>query len=116
MTYINEERTLPNGVIVKRYSIICSPTVVYSAWEPQNGHHTVTTINGVWMGRIGTDKLPNELEALRPMSQERSDRVRPWIAQTYERGYENILAAFPHLAEIEHRSDMGEITTKEGQL
>jgi len=115
MTYINEQREMGNGVIVRRYSILSSPTVVYDVFEPKAGHSTITTIDGRWMGRIGTGSLPSELESLTPMSKERQYRVSEWLKEQYQRAYDLILIAYPHLGSIEYRANMGDITTTEGQ-
>jgi hypothetical protein len=112
------EQQIANGLIVERYNIIGTRRWVYDAWEPseRNGempfsHSTIRTVDGRWMGRIGTRRLPAELEALPAYSSERARAVGAFHEAQYEEAYAAIIAAFP-AAEHGCRS-MGEIATVE---
>lgn len=67
-------------------------TLSYDAWELDqpikredgsiryyHAHSTVTTIDGVWYGSVETRQLPAELEALKPGSDERYERVSAYL-------------------------------------
>ena len=108
---------LAEGRILKRTPIIGTRTTVYSVWEPtsdpvQGPHGTITTIEGVWYGRLGTRRdLPPELEVLPPMSAERSERVGRWHEDQYDIAYRLIIDAYPKAAF--GRFSMGEISLEE---
>lgn len=94
------------GKVVMRYGIIGTETVVYEAWEDYDGHSTYRTEGERKLGRVGTRRLTDELEALPKMSRERSERVRDWHDDQYQEAYDAIFAAFPELrAEIPFGDD-----------
>lgn len=84
---------------------------VYSAWEPYAGHTTSTHINGVRYGRVGTSPLPANLDALKPLSDERYSSVRAWYRAEYQRAYDAIIAAYPEATA--GTCDMGEIEVRQ---
>ena len=105
---------LDANVFVRRTRIIGTRLDIYSAWEPSTpfgGHSTITseeTPEGVkWFGRVGTERLPKELDALPARSEARFTAVREWQRNRYRRAYELIVAAFPEAAA--GREAMGEI-------
>jgi hypothetical protein len=118
-------RVTATGVVVKRTRIIGTATVIYDAWEPTrlmdatDGHSTICSgsdcARAGWLGRVGTKRLPRELDALPANSTERLLAVRSWHAQEYDRAHAAILDAYPELGDaIGIRSmDMGEIVTRE---
>lgn len=90
-------KTLDSGIKVQRTEII-GGGVTYSAWAPSSltgNHGTISTIDGAWYGRLGTERLPADLEALPAMTEQRSTAVRAWQNTRYEAAYEAILEAFP---------------------
>jgi hypothetical protein len=93
-------------MLVRRHTIIGTNIHIYRVWAPRNGHGTITTINGAWMGRVGTEALPAALDAL-PYGAERCAAVRAWQQAQYDAAYAAILAAHPEAAA--GRRDMGEI-------
>lgn len=102
---LDEKKT--TTVVVQRTPIGCSDVVVFSAWVASDitGYSTVTTIGGRWHGRLGTERLPAELERLR--GKERWKRVNAWQRERYADAYAAILEQRPEAAE--GRGDMGEI-------
>jgi hypothetical protein len=80
------------------------------------GHSTITStcvddVEGGWWGRLGTDRLPADLDALPAMSDERIAAVVAWHDALYATAYALIRRAFPELNEVGARESMGEITT-----
>lgn len=104
------------SVIVARIPIIGTKTIVFNAYEPTNmsrhEHSTITTINGKWYGTIGSRTLPKDLDALKPMSDERSRKVGVFHEKNYQEAYKQIIKAFPE-AKGGHPS-MGELVTYDG--
>lgn len=97
------------GFLIQRTRIIGTKIVAFTAWEVDHGDHsTITHVGGVRYGRVGTTRIPAELDALRPGSDERYERVHAFIAADRERAYEAILAACPE-ARDGRRDGMGEI-------
>lgn len=108
---------LPCGAIVQRYRIIGTDNVVYQACRPLTqcpergaSHSAWWRHDERWYGRVGTDRLPPELDALPAMSLERSRAVDDWHAGLYDDAYRLIVAAFPGAT---GRRDMGEIHATE---
>lgn len=104
-----------NGIAVKRFQIATTTTIVHQAWEPstiRGPHSSVTTIDGSWYGRIGTDPDPGLYNHL-PVGPERSAAVKAAYAQRYAVAYAAIIACFPETADG-IKSD-GEIITKAGE-
>jgi len=97
---------------IRAYQIIDTTTVVYSAWTPSRligRHSTITSFDGApgWWGRLGSERLPVELEGLKPGSDERIAAVRAFHDACYQAAYEAILAEHPEAAG--GRRSMGEI-------
>lgn len=95
------------GTTVMRNRIIGTDTVVWSAWEPYDGHSALTWIDGEKVGRIGTRRLPADLDALPAYSDERIRAVRAWHEAQYQDAYAAIIATVPWLTG--YKTDMGEI-------
>jgi hypothetical protein len=102
-----------DAYLVQRYRILGTPCFVYQAWAPIPGlvfggpYSTITSDGGDWWGRLGTERLGPDLDAL-PRGEERVAAVRAWQQANDDRAYAIILRAFPEAAE--GRRDMGEIT------
>jgi hypothetical protein len=104
-------------VTIKSTKIIGTTITVYSAYEPAAhglpgagwDHSTLTSEDGSdgFLGRIGTRRLPAELEALPAYSDERLAAVGAWQEAQYREAYALILAAHPEA--IDGRRSMGEI-------
>jgi hypothetical protein len=104
---------------VQRVRIAGTNYHVFSAWEPSSHfgkHYSITTIDGQIYGRVGTERLPDELEKLPAFSQERGEQVIAWRQEQYQRSYQMIRTAFD--IDIDNtcesmigkpREDMGEI-------
>jgi len=111
---LDEYRSV-GDVIVNRFRIIGTRTLVYQAlerWSSENGigsHSSLTSVDGRdgWYGRVGTKRLPANLDALPAMTQERFDAVDAWHGQEYDRAYAAIIAAYPEAEGGRRR--MGEI-------
>ncbi len=102
----NEVKKLHSGnIVVQRYHMLPTPKPgepyqwIYTAWEKVEGifdkrHHSLTTFDGQWYGKIGTDPDPDRFDHL-PVGPERTEalheeyRRRAWIACEY------IYDAFP---------------------
>lgn len=87
-----------NEVVIHKTKLLGTSRVAYSAWEPSSytgAHGTLMTIDGRVMGKVGTNHLPAELNALPAYSNERSLAVRAWIDSQKERAYAAIVAAVP---------------------
>ena len=91
---------LPDGLIAHRYGILGTALVVYRVYQRTDGmprnHSTITSTPGYgWMGDIQSERLPAELEALKPYSQERSTAVLAWFKELEAKAERIIRAAFP---------------------
>lgn len=97
-------------IVVKETKILMSPFVVFSAWEPYDGHGTSMTIDGKNYGRVGTSRIPAVIDALPARSNERSDAYRLWKNEEYKRAYDAIIESRPGILDnVNVRMDMGEI-------
>lgn len=108
----NSEQTAP--VRTHTNKIIGTKVRVFSAWEPSSycgPHSTLMTLGGQVHGRIGSRRLPAELDRLPAMTEERSTAVRAWLNAQYEEAYQHIIAEYPEAAQGER--DVGEITVIE---
>jgi hypothetical protein len=95
--------------LVYRFRVLGTRMTVYAVYEPTyNGadHGTVTTFHGRWYGRVGTRRIPPEIQAL-PLGEERTRAVEAHYSQQYELAYQVILRAFPEAADGEREA--GEI-------
>ena len=111
-----ETRTLPCGAVIERYGIIGTTSTVYVAHRPApayQGYSSWQTIDGQACGRIGTERLPPELDTLPPMTMERSAAVQAWQEARYVEAYRLIFEAFPEAKCSPvgggYRQSMGEI-------
>ena len=94
---------------IKATRILGTNRTVYSAWTLSSltgNHRSITSIDGVWFGQLGTERITAELDAL-PFGQERIDAVRAYRDEMNRRAYDAILAEFPNIS-IERIGD-GEI-------
>jgi hypothetical protein len=85
---------------IQKTQIIGTETTVYTAWEPSTPcgrHGTITTIDGEWYGRIGTDPDPEMFEHLPVGSDARIAAVKRAYALRYEAAYLAIIAKYPEL-------------------
>jgi hypothetical protein len=102
---------------IRRTQIIGSPSVIYTAYEPSvlfarepgEGHSSTMTLDGRAMGKIGTRRLPADLDALPAYSAERSRAVGEFHRRQYEEAYSLIERAFPEARHGRRRD--GEIET-----
>lgn len=93
---------------VQATKIIGTRVTVYTAWEPNDGHSTITYLeDGKCYGRVGTGRLPEALDKLKPYSDERYNAVKAWFADQYRRAYKLICDVYPEAAQ--GRPEMGEI-------
>lgn len=96
-----EYREVPGTDIVVQRSALAWGTF-YSAWRPMVGFlpgnfSTFTSFDGRegWYGQMGTERLPEDIEALRGGSPERIAAVRAFSAQRDSVARDAIIAAFP---------------------
>lgn len=88
---------------------------VFSVWAPVDrmiggSYQTYTTIDGETYGRLGTERLTPELEALKPMTNERFTAVKAFHTANYLRAYQIIEEAVPGISTMASaRLDMGQI-------
>jgi len=88
-------------------------TTRYVAWEsstPTGKHSTITTIDGEWYGRIGTDPDPEMFEHLTAGSDERIAAVRRAYEHRYQAAYCAIVAEYPEA--VMGKMSMGEIEVR----
>lgn len=116
MTYIREAVRLPSDDVVERFNVGGAgwdgkEFVIYSAWEPADGHATTTTIAGRCYGRVGSRRPPAAVEALPADSHERQRAVLAWQRAEYERAYRLIESAYGPL--VTARRSMGAIERRE---
>lgn len=110
-----EFRQTPTGSVVQKIQIIGTQLFVFSAWRPVAGlgaaceaFSSLTETDGQWLGQIGRQRLPAELDALPAYTDQRATAVQQWHQRLYQWAYEEIVTAFPEAAGG-HR-DMGEIS------
>ncbi len=103
--------------VVCRYTIIGTSSVVYNVWEPEvRGvceHSSLSFIEGelhdsrgqrnrsTQWGRLGTRQLPANLEAMKPMSDERMIAVDAYHELQHDFAVELIRPVYPEA--IDHR-------------
>jgi hypothetical protein len=93
-------RKLADGTYVKKFKLIGSLEFIYEAYRPTvnggfEGYSSFFTVAGVRCGRVGTERLPDELDALPSLSAERSKAVHEWQQDRYDDAYVAINRAFP---------------------
>ena len=108
------ERTIGSRIVRKTQIAGGGNWTSFSVWEPTSvggsgghSHSTITTIDGKWYGRLGTQALPAELDALPALTNERIDAVQAHYDRLYLEAYTLIETAFPSAAA--GRQSMGEI-------
>lgn len=87
----------------------------YEAWARDDSaqfpsYSTITYLGSIRYGQLGSEKLPDELEALPAYSEERKQAVGYWHAMIWERAHSWIFAAYPELLGSELRKFHGELT------
>lgn len=105
----SEQRTLPSGIVCEAMVMMGGDHVHLSAWEAGllfGDHSTVTTFDGNWYGKIGTERISPEIEALKGGSPERIAACDRHRAYHCERARIAIAEAFPEFASI-MRIDFG---------
>ena len=73
----------------------------YSAWEPiqlTDSYWTVREIGGDRFGKVGTRRIPEEIDALPVYSMHRIEAVEDWYASQRERAFRAIVAAHSEAA------------------
>ena len=106
----HETRRHPTkDLVVNAYRIIATDFVVIQACEPCNGHSTLQTFDGKSYGRIGSRKLPHDIDLLPGMSEERYVAVKAWHDREYQEAYDTIEALFPEVKGMVQVRGMGEI-------
>ena len=112
------DNVIPNGCVVTRTPMWPRDMgqVKYAAWIPAKpwGEYSCVTSTCVPMaerhyGRLGSEQLPAELEALPICTDERMAAVTAWMAGVYANAYRVIEAAYPECVGRGRRS-YGEIT------
>jgi len=84
-------KTLENGQVVRCLTVAGTKMDIFSLWEPAlagagcepekiYSHIEVMSVNGKWLGRVGSRSLPPEIEALDPLTKERQIRVEAFYA------------------------------------
>lgn len=101
-------------MIIERTQIIGTNRVYFSAWEPDAGHSTINySQHGFKAGRVGTRALPDVLDDLPPMSNERLTLVMEWKRAEYQEAYQAILEAHPELGGKKLERCMGQLVLEE---
>jgi hypothetical protein len=117
----NEKKVLPNGILVQRYNIIGTNWWCYEAHVPQEGLtggcSSICHELDRWWGKIGTEPLPPEVDAIPARlngqwNQARFDACDKFHQERYEAAYTAIVEAFPEAAN--GRRSMGTIDIFEG--
>ena len=81
-------------IVVSRVPILTTGIVVFTAWVPSGlmaNHSTITRFEEIdpntWFGKIGTERLTAELDALPAYSDERMEAVKEFHGKQYEFAY-----------------------------
>lgn len=98
--------------VAHRYQIATTATVVHEVYEADDGHSTTRSVptgefqlvdrGAVWLGKVGTRKLPPELERLPVGQQPRIDRVVEFHREQRREAYAVLLEAYPYLGDDLH--------------
>ena len=83
---------------ILRSQIIGTRTWVFDVYEPYAGHSSFSHFDGERWGRVGTRPLTPELEALRPMTDERIKAVQDFHRAQYFEAYVAITVEFDEAA------------------
>jgi len=113
------EWTMVGTLLVHRYSVAGTSTIVHAVYEPSAviwKHSSIThTDEHGWLGQLGSRPLPEDIDAI-PVrvngtwNQTRFDTIDAWRAGLSFASYEAILAVYPEAAGGKRR-DNGEIET-----
>ena len=102
--------------VIRRIAVHPAPCYyVYSVWEPTNGptgnHSTITTIGDKWYGRVGTRRLPSDIDAI-PVGEKRFAAVAEHHKAQYDLSYDLIRMCFHNeIGDFSRcRFDMGEVS------
>lgn len=117
-----EYRQTLTGSVVQKLQIIGTQLFVFSAWRlasslsqaAEQFSSLTSDDQGNWLGQIGRQRLPEELDALPAYSDQRSAAVRAWHQRLYSWAYEEIVTAFPEAADVNGHRSMGEISIVQG--
>jgi len=99
-------------VRIDKYKILGTNVTKFAAWEQTSfnhnfyGHSTITHIDGICHGKIGTRDLDKETNKL-PVGPIRTAAVHKHHNDQYEEAYALIIAQYPEAAN--GKRDMGEI-------
>ena len=88
------------GCWIARQEGYAPGTVLFSAWELTSKPSTYSMLrvfdgSGVLWGRIGSSRLPKEIQKLPPGSPQRARQIEQYRRAEYFRAYGLILSAFP---------------------
>jgi hypothetical protein len=97
------DHVMVDGHLVWRFRILGTTTWVHQAWAPVAGlfgapYSTLTHAEDRWWGKLGSERLTPELDALPALSAERSRAVRAWQDARFEAAYPLIVRAFAETA------------------
>lgn len=88
--------------IVHRFDICTTSMVDYVVLEAMDNSTLPGSHSSIWslpeyghLGGFTSRRLPAELEALKPMSKERSEKVGAWLDDLKQQAKAYVLAAFP---------------------
>jgi hypothetical protein len=99
---------------IRRTRILMTDWVIFSAWMPNHAIHgtagTITTIDGVWHGKIGTDPDGTLFRHLKPCSLERLEAAKAAYKARFDLAEKLIRQAYP---EIEGEMIDGELHTND---
>ena len=113
----NANRSVEVSGIIVRSARMLGGRTVFSAWirqaSPANGCGTIMSDGAGWLGRVTTESLPAEIDAIPARvggewNEERFAAIDAWRAERRAAAYAAIVAAFPEAAD--GFRDMGEIT------
>jgi hypothetical protein len=124
--YVESTAREVGDIIVIRYGICTTSCIVYVAVEKgsmsqptwrgtHTSFHDVPGRPGEWFGSVTSRNLPDDIEALQPMTRIRSEKVHAYQAELAKIAIDAIFTAYPHLRDIPHRITdwMGQIETEE---
>ena len=97
---IVDDTVAVGSVVVRRYSVIGTNLVIIDAYEPYDHYHygshsSYTHMFGLTYGKVGTRRLPKELEDLPKMSDKRIEAVKAYHESEYARARACITEAYP---------------------
>lgn len=104
------QKSLAGGVIIQGCMIAGTSYAVFSAYKPiespmNSDASTITTINGKWHGRIGSDPDQDRFKHLKVGTDARSKAVADAYAERYASAVRLIKAAFPQFDDPTYQAD-----------